>query len=580
MDKNKLKKQIDVAAGRAPADLCIKNCRVIDVFNKTVFSSDVLVTQGMIAGFGDESFPDAAETFDAGGAFLAPGLIDSHVHIESSHLSPEEFSRLVVPCGTTTVIADPHEICNVCGVLGFDYMLTASEDIALQVMLQFPSCVPATPFENAGAVLTAPEIRTRIGNERVAGLGEMMNYPGVCSGDDAVLDKLMEAKLVNKVIDGHSPDLSGCLLDAYTGAGIKTDHECATPEELRDRIRRGVYVMLREGTACHDLLNLLPGVDISSSRFCLFCTDDCQAATILERGHIDNNIRLALSGGLDLFTALSMATINPAICYGLNDRGAVAPGRRADLILFKDPEHFSVSDVWIGGRHVAGGCQYLVKDEPLMSVQLAGMMNVSGFSAERLALRPGSPYVRTIRLIPYSVVTEEGHAKVTLDADGCWVRNEQDIVKLAVIERHHGTGNIGLGLLEGFGLRNGAIATSIAHDSHNIIVAGDNDADIEAAVRCLISIGGGIAIASGGKIIEAMAHEIGGLMTHKPAREVADQLSSIDRTARDLLGIRPYADPIMTMSFMALPVIPKLKLTDKGLFDVSRFSFVPVGEKE
>ena len=576
MHKQNLKRRIDVAAGRAPADLCIANCRVVDVYNRGVFDADVLVIDGCVAGYGGPGFPRARKTFDAGGAYLAPGLIDSHVHIESSHLSPAEFSSLVVPCGTTTVVADPHEICNVCGLDGFDYMLRASRDIALQVFLQVPSCVPCTPFENAGATLDAPDIASRIGLDRALGLGEMMNYVGVCAADDAILDKLLVADGCGKVVDGHSPGLFGTALDAYAASGVRTDHECTTPEEVVERIRRGIYVMLRQGTACHDLLNLLSGVNRDNDRFCLFCTDDRQPAGIIREGHIDNMIRLAVEAGLDPIDALRMATINVADCYGLRDRGAVAPGKRADLILFESLEELWVRDVWIGGRHAASMGRYLVEDPPVSAGGVSGRMNVRDFSQARLALKLASDQVRTIRLAPGSVVTQEGRATVKRNLQGLWTRDGQDIVKIAVVERHRGTGNVGLGLLEGYGLRGGAIATSVAHDSHNIIVARDDDRDMALAVERLIEIGGGLVIVQNGEVLGSLMHEIAGLMTDRPGDYVARCIDKLCKLAWYQLGVHENIDPFMALCFMALPVIPNLKLTDTGLFDVNAFRTVPV----
>ena len=576
MDRQILKQRIDVAAGRAPADLCIANCRVVDVYNKAVFPADVLIAGAHIAGFGGPGFPAARQTFDARGAYLAPGLMDAHVHIESSHLSPAEFSRLVVPQGTTTVIADPHEICNVCGLDGFDYMLRASEGIALQVFLQVPSCVPCTPFEHAGAVLGAPEIAKRIGLDRVLGLGELMNFVGVCHGEDEIIDKLMVAEGCGKVVDGHSPGLAGHLLDAYAACGVRTDHECATPQELVDRVRRGMYVLLRQGTACHDVLNLLPGVSASNDRFCLFCTDDRQSASIIEEGHIANNIRLAVGAGFDPFSALRMATVNVADCYGLRDRGAVAPGKRADLILFDDPKECIAREVWIGGRHVASDGMYLADDPHVEPVGVGGSMHVRDFSQERLALPLATDRVRTIQLVPGSVVTGQGRATVRRDATGNWVRDGQDIVKIAVVERHRGLGTVGVGLLEGYGLRNGAVATTIAHDSHNIIVAGDNDRDMALAVERLVEIGGGLAIAQNGKVLDSLVHEIAGLMTDCPGEYVAARVDELCTLAWKRLGIHRNLDPFMALCFMALPVIPMLQITDTGLFDVNAFRSVPV----
>lgn len=576
MNKTELKHLIDVAMGRAPADLCIRNCQVVDVYSRSVFPADVLIAGGRIAGFGAEGFPPAAECFDANGGYLAPGFIDAHVHIESSHVSPAEFSRLVVPHGTTTVIADPHEICNVCGLDGFDYMLRATEPLPLQVFLQFPSCVPATPFENAGAVLTAKEIHKRIGLDRVLGLGELMNYVGVCAADADVLDKVMEARSLGKIIDGHSPGIFGPSLDAYAASGVRNDHECSSPEELRERVQRGFYILLRQGTATQDVLNLLPGVDEGNYRRCTFCTDDRQSADLVMEGHLDHALRLAISAGLDPLTALCMATINAADCFGLKDRGAVAPGLRADLILFRDLKNLWVEQVWVGGALVSSDGAYLVDPEHIPPEHVSGRMKVQNFSAQRLALPLKGDWARTIQLQPRSVVTGAGRARVQRDKYGLWQRDEQDIVKIAVVERHKGTGNVGVALLEGFGLRGGAIATSVAHDSHNIIVAGDSDTDMALAVEKLTEIGGGMVLVQNGQVLDSLEHEIAGLMTDQPGEEVARRLAQLGEQAHERLHIHPEVDPFMALCFMALPVIPELKVTDLGLFDVKRFCHVSI----
>ncbi len=574
MKRQSLKRLIDVAMGRERADLCIRNCKVVDVYQRQVFPADVYIAEGRIAGFGAEGFPPALETVDAQGSYLAPGFIDAHVHIESSHVSPAEFSRLVVPHGTTTVVADPHEICNVCGLDGFDYMLKATEELPLQVFLQLPSCVPATPFENAGAVLNAPELQKRIGLDRVLGLGELMNYVGVCAAEEEILDKILTG--AGKIIDGHSPGLSGANLDAYIAAGVATDHECSTPEELRDRVRRGMYVLLREGTATKDVLRLLEAVDENSFRRCTFCTDDRQSADLVMEGHIDNALRIAIARGLDPLTSLTMASLNAAECYGLRDRGAVAPGLRADLVLFKDLNNLWVEQVWIGGQCASKDGAYLSEVVRVPPEKVGSRMNVRDFSARRLRLPLESDRVRTIRIVPHSVLTETGIVCVSRDESGAWKRDEQDIVKLAVVERHKGTGNVGIGLLEGFGLRGGAIATSVAHDSHNIIVAGDSDRDMELAVRRLVELGGGMAIVQDGVVLDSLGHEIAGLMTDQPGEQVARRIAQLDELAYGRLGIRRELDPFMSLCFMALPVIPELKITDMGLFDVEKFCHVRV----
>ena len=349
MDRKTAKTLIDAAAGRIKSDLVIRNAEVIDVFNRNTFRSDVYIKDGLIVGFSGER--EAEEEFDAEGRYLIPGFIDAHCHIESSHLSPSEFSDAVVPCGTTTVIADPHEICNVTGLDGMEYMLKASDNIPLSVFLMFPSCVPATPFEHSGAILNAPEIEKYIDNPRILGLGEMMNYPGVAGADDTVLDKLECAYSRKKNIDGHAPSITGSALDGYASAMITTDHECETPEELRDKVRKGMYVMLRQGTACRNVLQLLPGVDIMNSSRMLFCTDDRQPQSIVNEGHINYGVSLAIQNGLEPITAISMATLNASICYGLKDRGAIAPGRRADFFLASSIDNgIKAEEVFIAGK--------------------------------------------------------------------------------------------------------------------------------------------------------------------------------------------------------------------------------------
>lgn len=576
-DRKQLKRLIDVAAGRSPADLRIANCRIVDVFNKEIFEGDVLVSDGRIAGFGKEGFPEAERTVDANGRYLVPGFIDSHVHIESSHCSPGEFARLVVPCGTTTVIADPHEICNVCGIDGLDYMLEASEGLPLQVFMMIPSCVPATPFENAGATMLADSIATRIDHPRVLGLGELMDYFGVVNADDAILDKLMVTRKAGKSVDGHSPAITGSDLDAYSASGVRTDHECDTPEELHERIRRGMYVLLRQGSACRNVLNLLGGVTDGNERRCLFCTDDRQPKSIIEEGHIDNNIRLAVGGGLDPLSAIRIATINSAECFGLRDRGAIAPGYRADFSLIDDLEKFHMHQVFIGGELIAQEGKYLFENPHVEPKNVNGRMQVADFSADRLRLPLKSSHVHTIDIIPGGVVTSLGDAIVSRSPQGTWMHDPmQDVVKLAVVERHHGTGNVGVALIRNYGIKGGAIAMSIAHDSHNIIVVGDNDTDMVCAVEELIRLGGGVTMVKSGKVLDSLPLPIAGLMTDETGVYVNKMLNSMHKVALEELHVNPDVDPFMTLCFMALPVIPAVKLTDVGLFDVMRFKFIPI----
>ena len=580
MDRKTAKTLIDAAAGRIKSDLVIRNAEVIDVFNRNTFRSDVYIKDGLIVGFSGER--EAEEEFDAEGRYLIPGFIDAHCHIESSHLSPSEFSDAVVPCGTTTVIADPHEICNVTGLDGMEYMLKASENIPLSVFLMFPSCVPATPFEHSGAILNAPEIEKYIDNPRILGLGEMMNYPGVAGADDTVLDKLECAYSRKKNIDGHAPSITGSALDGYASAMITTDHECETPEELRDKVRKGMYVMLRQGTACRNVLQLLPGVDIMNSSRMLFCTDDRQPQSIVNEGHINYGVSLAIQNGLDPITAISMATLNASICYGLKDRGAIAPGRRADFFLASSIDNgIKAEEVFIAGKLSAKNGKVTAKAIHTAPENVEGRMDVKDFSEKKLSLRPGSDHVRVIDIIPGGVVTGNGEAYIKRDENGEWIHeDDKDILKLAVIERHHGTGNAATALIRGYGMKHGAVATSIAHDSHNIIVIGDNNSDMSLAVEKLISIGGGITMFRDGKELGTHRLEIAGLMTDQSLEEVTKCLDEMHETAEKELGVSKDIDPFMTLCFMALPVIPSLKLTDCGLFDVDAFSFIDVAIKE
>jgi adenine deaminase len=439
-----------------------------------------------------------------------------------------------------------------------------------------PSCVPATAFEHSGAVLKAEDIKEALNHDRILGLGEMMDFPGVVAATDLVLDKIMEAKRLHKVIDGHSPAISGAELDAYASTGILTDHECENEQELHDRIRRGMYVMLREGSACKNVLMLLGGVTARNSRRCIFCTDDRQPKSILTDGHINNNVRIAVQDGLDPIEAICMATINSADCYHLTDRGAIAPGKRADFLLCNDLNEFTMHQVYVKGSLVAEDGIICEASQAGRDNRVSGKMNVKSFSVERLRLSLSSPHVRVIDIIPGGVVTGAGEATVRVE-NGKWVHDEnQDIVKLAVVERHNGTGNVALALLRGYGLQGGAMATSVAHDSHNIIVAGDDDEDMAMAVEHLVSIGGGMVIVKGKKILASFAQQVAGLMSYEPGSVIAEQLDNLHHIAQDALHIGKKIDPFMTLCFMSLPVIPAYKLTDMGLFDVRSFSFVPL----
>jgi len=572
MDKRELKKMIDVAMSRKSADLVIKNCKVIDVYSGTISKGDIAISDGMIAGVGTY---DGPHTIDAGGAYAAPGFIDSHIHIESSYVTPEEIGRLLVPCGATTIIADPHEIVNVCGIKGMNYMLDASEETALDIKYMLPSCVPATPFEHSGAVIDAAAMAEPLKDERIIGLGEFMNYPGVIAAADSDLDKIMAAKCAGKLIDGHSPRAFGKELNAYAAAQIHTDHECATVEEMEERIARGIYVLMRQGSACHDLVNLLKGVTPFNSRRCLLCSDDRQPKTILERGHLDDHLRICVREGIDPMTALRMATLNAAECFRLYDRGAIAPGLRADIVLLHNLDDFYVKQVFIKGRLVAADGKYLLPVKRVDSGPVQNSFHVKDFSENKLKLNLKGDKVHVIDILPGGVVTGKGTAEIRRDSNGDFVHNpEEDIVKVAVVERHQGTGNVAVSLLRGYGIKEGAVALSIAHDSHNIIVVGTSDSDMTYAVEQLIAQNGGIILVKRGEVKEAMPMPIGGIMSDQSGESVERSLIRIHEAASSELGISDSVEPVMTLCFMSLAVIPELKLTDMGLFDVTKFEFI------
>lgn len=574
MKKETLKKLIDVAAGRIPADLVIKNCKVMNVFSGEITSGDIAVSDGMIAGIGTY---EGKETVDAKGRYAAPGLIDSHIHIESSYVSPEEIGRLLVPHGATTIIADPHEIVNVCGLRGLEYMLEAAKGTALDIKYVLPSCVPATPFEHAGAVINAPEMEEPLQIEEILGLGEFMNFPGVIQAEDGVLDKLMAAKNAGKFIDGHGPGIAGKELNAYAAAGILADHECSTVEEMKARLENGMYILMRQGSACHNLRTLLAGVTEQNSRRCLLCSDDRQPKTILHEGHLDNHLRICIEEGLDAMTAVRMATLNAAECFGLKDRGALAPGYRADIVLFDDLKDFHVNRVWIEGRAVAEEGTYLPKICPHEISSVKGSVVVKDFSKEKLKMHLKSDLVHVIEILPGGVVTKKETAQIKLDEEGEFVREaEKDIVKVAVVERHQGTGNVACGFLKGYGIKEGAVALSVAHDSHNIIVVGVSDEEMTFAVEELVRQEGGIVLVKEGEVIERMPLPIAGLMSDQSGEWVDEKLTAIHEKAYSELGICGDVEPVMTLCFMSLAVIPELKLTDMGLFDVTSFSFIPV----
>ncbi len=572
MENKQLKKLIDVASGRQLADLVIKNCRVVDVYNSTIIDGDIAICNGEIAGVGEYS---GEKEIDAKGQYASPGFIDSHIHIESAYVSPEEIGRLLVPHGATSIIADPHEIVNVCGIDGLDYMMSAAKGTVLDIKFMLPPCVPATPFEHAGAVIDANTMKEPIKDDRILGLGEFMDYPGVISGDSGVLDKILVVKNNGKLIDGHSPNIEGKDLNAYAAAQIHTDHECSTVKEMLDRLSRGIYVLLRQGSACHDLENLIKGVTVENSRRCLLCSDDRQPKTILELGHLDDHLRICVREGINPITAIQMASLNAAECFRLTDRGAIVPGLRADIVLLDNLEDFNISKVFIKGEEVACEGEYLLPIKKHNIDTVKGRFQVKDFSKDKLKLKLKSNYVHVIDVLPGGVLTAKGTARVKTNQNGEFIYNENEpISKIAVVERHQNTGNVAVALLRDYGIKSGAVALSIAHDSHNIIAVGVNDDDMELAINTLIKQGGGIVLAKNNEILETMPMPIGGIMSDQSGEWVNEQLIRIHNTAHRELGINSDLEPVMTLCFMSLAVIPEIKITDMGLFDVTAFKFI------
>jgi adenine deaminase len=558
---------IAAARGGSPVDLLLANARLVNVLSGEIHRADVAIQDGWVVGLGDYQ---ARQVVDLSGRFLCPGFIDAHVHLESSMVQPAEFARAVMPHGTTAVICDPHEIANVLGLDGVRYILKASRRLYLSVYIMAPSCVPATGMETAGAELSASDIAKLLRADRVLGLAEMMNYPGVLYRVPEVLAKLEVA--VGRPVDGHAPGLSGKDLNAYVAAGIRSDHECTDVNEAREKLRLGMHIFIREGTTARNLQALLPLVTPSNARFCHFCTDDRHPDTLLTEGHIDDLVRKAIAWGLDPVLAIQMATLNTAQYFGLADNGAVAPGYAADLLVLDDLESVRVAQVYAAGQRVAEDGYFLPITRGTR-VPLRPSVHVDA-SAVNLAIPAGDGPARVIGVIPGQVVTEHLRMDPAV-RDGCVVADPvRDLLKMAVVERHRGSGNVGLGLVKGTGLRRGAIASSVAHDSHNVVVIGANDEDMRAAIAAIGHMSGGQVAVVDGQICAACPLPIAGLMSDLPLEEVSAQGSALSHAAHDLGCTLP--DPLMTISFLALPVIPALKLTDRGLVDVTKFAVVPL----
>jgi len=573
MDTSKLKRRIDMASGKQKVDLVIENARVVNVFSHEILEGTLAIADGLFIGMGDY---EAEHRVDAEGAYIVPGLIDSHVHIESSFGTPYQFARAVLPRGTTTVIADCHEIANVSGLDGIRFMLDSSDNIPLTVYMMLPSCVPASGYETSGAVLNAEDLELLLSHSRVLGLGEMMNYPGVINGDAAILNKLKMAANHHQIVDGHGPGQTGKGLNAYVISGVKTDHECTNFDEMHERIQNGMYIAVREGSAAKNLIKLMDGINPYTERRCTFCTDDRHPDDIIKEGHIDNNIRVAIQNGMDPIMAIRLATINTAECYGLRGLGAVAPGYVANFIMVDDLKTFNVLQTYVRGARIKDDWIDQYDYPSALDIKVKGNVNIGEITEADLRIYPKEPQASVIQLIPHELFTNHAKRHVQIK-DGYFVVNpKDDIVPIYVFERHHGTGNIGKGLIEGFGLKGGAIASTVAHDSHNLVVVGDNESDILMAIKEIKRMGGGLTLVKNGLVLGSLALDIGGIMSSMNLEAIAKAQKELTAMAYDELSISHDFSPFMTLAFMALTVIPELKITDKGLFDGVAFRLTEV----
>jgi adenine deaminase len=560
---------ISVARGEEEAEMSLKNARLVNVLSGEIHETDIAVAGNRVVGLGEYV---AKEVVDLQGSYICPGFIDGHVHIESSMLRIPEFARVVVPHGTTTVVADPHEIANVLGLDGILYMMESSRGSPLEVFFMLPSCVPSTELETAGSRLMSYDLSPLLREDWVVGVAEMMNYPGVLDRNGDVLARIAIAG--GKRVDGHAPRLSGKDLNAYIAAGIASDHESSSLQEAREKLQRGMYVMIREGSVARNMEALLGLVTPENARRCMLVSDDNDPAQLLEHGHMDHIVRKAVGLGLDPVLAIQMATINAAEYFGLRDLGAVAPGYRADMVVFDDFDSFRIEKVFRGGRLVSEFGEMLDMGGERRPVPLRGTVNVSWIELEDFRIEAQGSRVRVIELTPNQLVTRQVVRPVKVEEGMATADVERDVLKLAVIERHLASGNTGLGFVKGFGLKRGALASSVAHDSHNIIVVGTNDEDMMTAAVHIVKMQGGLVVAADGEVLATVPLPIAGLMSEKSAKELSVEMQDIEQAARDL-GCT-VSSPFMAMSFLALPVIPRLKLTDKGLVDVKKFGFVPL----
>jgi len=569
---SELQEFLKVARGESPADVLLRGCQVVDVFTGEVRCANVAIKGTHIAGVGT-GYTRAKTVVDIPGQYVAPGFIEGHIHIESSLLSVGEFIRLCLINGTTTVVIDPHEIANVLGVKGIEYIIRASRNMPVDVMIMVPSCVPATVMESSGAKLGLKEVAKLLNHDRVIGLAEVMNYPGVILGDAELLGKLELARRAGKLIDGHCPGLTGLLLQAYVASGIGSDHESVGPQEMREKLRAGMRIFIREGSAAHNLTSLLPIVNDFNLRRCSLVSDDRDPRDLLFDGHLNAVLQRAINAGVNPVAAIQMVTLNPAEYFRFYDRGAVAPGLRADLVVLESLSELQVRMVFKDGRLVARNGEVLVKLPMIDDRQTRNTVRLKKIGIKDFAIKAEGELCNVIRIIPGQIITERHVQPATIQKGLVVADTGRDLLKIAVIERHRRTGRMGKGLVAGFGLKKGALATTVAHDAHNIIVVGTNDRDMLVAVRTLEKMGGGYVAVADGKVAAALALPIAGLMSDQPARTVVVGLKKLLEKAHTW-GCR-LDNPFITLSFLALPVIPELKITDQGLIDVNRFQ--PMG---
>lgn len=566
INRKLLKKRriINAAAGREPADLVLKNATYVNVFSNELCTADIAVAEGLIVGMGQYS---GTREVDMTGKIVLPGFLDAHIHLESSLVTPKEFVRAVLPHGTTTVVTDPHEIANVMGTDGIEYMLQATEGLPVDVRFMLPSCVPATPLDESGAVLDYRAIDSFYDHPRVQGLAEMMNFVGTIAGDEQCVEKIVAAQAHHKKIDGHAPDLVGNDLNAYIAAGVYSDHECHDLNDAIAKLERGQFIMIREGTAARNLDALFPLLCDKYAERCMFCTDDKHPSDLLEKGHIDYIVKRAIALGADPITAVKVACHNAARYFLLNNRGAIAPGYLGDFVIIDNFQSFEIQQVYKRGELMVDHGQ--VRDfpvpaiEPYLTERAHSTFHVDRLTAEDFTeTRPRG----IIGMVNGEITTVDAGYSDRIDV-------EYDVLKIAVVERHKSTHHIGIGFLQGYGLKSGAVATSVSHDSHNIIVVGTNEQDMADAANRVVELNGGIVVWDGGKSLAEVPLSIAGIMSEEPLVTVNEKLEYAKEQAY-ALGVSRGVDPFMTLSFMALPVIPSLRITTRGVFDVTSQSYV------